>query len=109
MGEFFAGQDDTPSSTLIATAFASGTRNGVRIISTLSLANTVSKLAGNVVSRSWMRKRLGTAPSWICQLRWRACWVTPAAVGFTVQPARWTRRVPSSMKKSTSMVRKESV
>ena len=33
--------------------------------------------------------------------RLRACWVTQAPVGLVVQPARWTRRLPSSMKKST--------
>jgi len=31
----------------------------------------------------------------------RACWVTQAPVGLVVQPARWTRRLSSSMKKST--------
>ena len=30
-----------------------------------------------------------------------ACWVTQAPVGLVVQPARWTRRLPSSMKNST--------
>jgi hypothetical protein len=31
----------------------------------------------------------------------RACWVTQAPLGFAVQPARCTRRLSSSMKKST--------
>jgi hypothetical protein len=35
------------------------------------------------------------------KLRLRACWVTQKPVGFVVQPARWTRRFSSSMKKST--------
>jgi DNA-binding transcriptional LysR family regulator len=32
---------------------------------------------------------------------WRACWATQAPVGLAVQPATWTRRLSSSMKKST--------
>jgi hypothetical protein len=28
--------------------------------------------------------------------RLRACWVTQPPVGFAVQPARWTRRLPTS-------------
>ena len=39
--------------------------------------------------------------SFSVQANWRACWVTQAPVGFAVQPAMWTRRLPSSMKKST--------
>jgi hypothetical protein len=35
------------------------------------------------------------------KLRLRTCWVTQAPVGLVVQPARWTRRFPSSMKNST--------
>jgi hypothetical protein len=35
------------------------------------------------------------------QASWRACWVTQAPLGFVVQAARCTRRLPSSMKKST--------
>jgi hypothetical protein len=33
--------------------------------------------------------------------RLRACWVTQAALGLAVTPARWTRRVSSSMRNST--------
>jgi hypothetical protein len=29
---------------------------------------------------------------------WRACWVTQPPLGFGLQLARWTRRLPSSMK-----------
>jgi len=36
----------------------------------------------------------------LVKLRLRACWSTQAPDGFVVQPARWTRRLPSSMKKS---------
>jgi hypothetical protein len=32
---------------------------------------------------------------------WRACCVTQLPVGLAVHPARWTRRLPSSMKKRT--------
>src|SRR6266516_4807316 len=35
------------------------------------------------------------------QANWRACWVTQPPLGFAVQPARCTRRLESSMKKST--------
>jgi hypothetical protein len=31
------------------------------------------------------------------QTSWRACWLTQAPSGLGVQPARWTRRLPSSM------------
>src|SRR5262249_23624830 len=33
--------------------------------------------------------------------RLRACWVSQLPVGFAVQPARWTRRLPTSRKNST--------
>jgi hypothetical protein len=32
---------------------------------------------------------------------WRACWAAQVPLGFAVQPARCTRRLDSSMKKST--------
>ena len=35
------------------------------------------------------------------QASWRACWVIQAPVGLAVQPAKWTRRLPISMEKST--------
>ena len=35
---------------------------------------TGSKPGTNVASRSRMRKRTGTGPSWIAHLIWRACW-----------------------------------
>ncbi len=44
---------------------------GVRMIVTSAVVKTVSKAAGNVVSRSWMRKRIGNVPSWVCHLRCR--------------------------------------
>jgi hypothetical protein len=64
-----------------------------------SLRKTSSKAMLNLLSRSWIRNRICLkAP---LKLRLRACRVTQAPVGFVVQPARWTRRFPSSMKKST--------
>ena len=41
--------------------------------------------------------------------RLRACWVTQAPFGWAVTPARWTRRVSSSMKHSTCSRRSEMV
>jgi hypothetical protein len=35
----------------------------------------------------------------------RACWVTQAPIGLVVQPARWTRRFPSSRKKKEAAQR----
>ncbi len=42
---------------------------GVRMIVTSSDVKTVSKVAPNLVSRSWIKKRIGTSPSWIFQLK----------------------------------------
>jgi len=41
--------------------------------------------------------------------RLRACWVTQAPSGLAVTPARWTRRVSSSMKNSTYNRRSQTV
>ena len=41
--------------------------------------------------------------------RLRACWVTQAPSGLAVTPARWTRRVSSSMKNSTYSRRSQTV
>jgi hypothetical protein len=63
-------------------------------------AKTVSKPAADLPSRSRMRDLTAPgSPSCRCPLTWRACWVTRAASGAAVHPARWTRREPSSMKK----------
>ena len=43
------------------------------------------------------------------QERLRACWVTQALSGLDVTPARWTRRVASSMKNSTYSRRSQMV
>src|SRR5436190_16686699 len=77
-------------------ALAFGARYGVRTTSSPSDANTASKAGGNFASRSWMRKRGDAPASCIVQARLRACCVTQAAVGWAVQPARCTRRVPTS-------------
>ena len=53
------------------------------------------------VAPETLEQRNLTAPGWLscsCQLNCRAYWATKAASGVAVQPARWTRRVPSAMK-----------
>jgi hypothetical protein len=72
-----------------------------RRISRLSLRKTASKLRLNLLSRSWMRKRSDVGRSDSDQGSWRACWVTQELSGFALQPARWTRRLSSSMKNKT--------
>jgi hypothetical protein len=56
-----------------------------------------------------MRKRGGAPPSCRVQASCRACCVTQAAVGWAVQPAKWTRRVPTSMKNKICKVLSQSV
>ncbi len=80
---------------------ALGARKGVRTIVMPSLAKTASNVGANFASRSWMRKLGGCARSWSDQHTWRACCVTQAVVGWAVQPATCTRRVPISRKKRT--------
>ena len=57
-----------------ANAFAFGARNGVRMISTPSLRKTSSKTLLNLLSRSWIRKRIGVSRSESDRASWRACW-----------------------------------
>jgi hypothetical protein len=64
-----------------------------------SLRKTSSMAALNLLSRSRVRKRIRSDRP--AKLRLPACWATQAPLGLVVQPARWTRRLPSSMKKST--------
>src|SRR6266508_6560756 len=92
-----------------AMALAFGARVGVRTISRPSLRKTASKLEVYLLSRSRIKKRKGAARSAIDQASWRACWVTQMPLGFAVRPARCTRRLPSSMKKSTYNRRSETV
>ncbi len=84
-----------------AKAFARGARTGSRTTLTPSLRKTSSKARVNFASRSRRRKPGRSSPSAIFQDRFRACCPTHAADGWAVQPARWTRRLPSSRKKST--------
>ena len=48
-----------------------------------------------------IRKRAGVARSESDQASCRACWAVQRPSGLAVQPAKCTRRVPSSRKKST--------
>ena len=63
--------------------------------------NTSSKVRLNLLSRSWIKKRIGLGRSGSDQASWRACCVVQGPSGFAVQPATCTRRLPSSMKNST--------
>ncbi len=56
-----------------ANAFAFGAWKGVRITSTPSLRKISSKPCVNLLSRSWMRKRIGVGRSESDQASWRAC------------------------------------
>src|SRR6266545_8122805 len=67
-----------------ANAFACGGRNGVRMISTLSLRKTSSKPRMNLLSRSWIRKRAGVARLESDQASCRACWVVQRPSGLAV-------------------------
>src|SRR5215475_7543345 len=64
-------------------------------------AETSSKACVNLLSRSWIRKRAGVARSESDQASCRACWVVQPPSGLAEQPAKWTRRLLSSRKKST--------
>jgi hypothetical protein len=56
---------------------------------------------GAAEPRSWIRNRIGLGRSASDQASWRACRVVQRPSGLALQPARCTRRVLSSMKKST--------
>jgi hypothetical protein len=72
-------------------------------------AEHVVEAAGElrVVVAQPKRNRRSRSPS--ANSRLRACWVTQAPFGWAVTPARWTRRVSSSMKNSTYSRRSEIV
>src|SRR5207253_2561003 len=76
-----------------------GARIGVWMILVPSLRKISSNEAVNLLSRSWIRNLIRSNTP--VKLRLRACWVTQAPVGLAVQPARWTRRLSSSMKNRT--------
>src|SRR5215210_8074127 len=63
-----------------ANAFAFGARNGVRMISMRSLLKSSSKARLNLLSRSWIRNRIGVWRSGSDQASWRACWGCPQVV-----------------------------
>src|SRR5215218_270875 len=50
-----------------------------------------------------------SAPLASTRRRLRACWATQAPSGWAVTPAKWTRRVPSSMKNNTYRRRSQTV
>jgi hypothetical protein len=64
-----------------------------------SLRNSSSNAAVNLLSRSWIGKRIRSRT--VVKLRLRACWTTQLPDGLGVPPAKWTRRLPSSMKNRT--------
>jgi hypothetical protein len=64
-------------------------------------AEHVVEGAANLASRSRSKKRTGRLRSSNASKRLRACWVTQVPSGLAVTPARWTRRVSSSMKNNT--------
>ena len=80
-----------------AIAFARGARTGVRMMRMSAPANTASKAAVNLLSRSRIKNRNWSARSPRSMSRLRACWVTQAPVGWAVIPAMCTRRVPCSI------------
>jgi hypothetical protein len=57
--------------------------------------------AAELAVASWIRNRIGLGRSVSDHASRRACWVVQRPSGSALQPASCTRRVPSSMKKST--------
>ena len=86
-----------------------GACTGVLMMRTPTAANTASKAAVNLASRSRMRNLRVAAGSPGSISRLRACWVTHGPVGLAVMPARCTRRVPCSMKNNTYKRRRKTV
>jgi hypothetical protein len=56
-------------------------------------ADTSSNAAVNLLSRSWIRNRIGSVRSTNVAMILRACWVAHSPVGFAVMPARYTCRL----------------
>ena len=67
----------------------------------VTVCGTPSNAAANLLSRSWIRNRIGSVRSTNVSTMFRACWVTQFPVGFGVMPARCTCRVASSINTST--------
>src|SRR6266567_7813549 len=63
-------------------------RTGVRIVRMPSVRNTPSKAAVNLLSRSWIKNRIGCVRTTKVSIMFRACWVAHSPVGFAVIPAR---------------------
>jgi hypothetical protein len=83
-----------------AYAFACGARIGVWItFDAFAAEDLVERRRELAVAGSWIRKRIRSNTP--VRLRLRAYCVTQSPVGLVVQPAKWTRRLPSSMKNST--------
>jgi hypothetical protein len=79
---------------------AFGALTGVRITRMPSALNTASKTRVNLPSLSRIRNSRGLSRSGSENTKFLACWVVHAPSGFSVRPARCTRRVESSMKNS---------
>ena len=74
-----------------------GCPDRVRMMRMSAPANTASKAAVNLLSRSRIRNRSCSARSPRSMSRLRACWATQAPVGWAVIPAMCTRRGPCSI------------
>ena len=79
-------------------ALACGARNGMR---TISMSSPETRRLGKLLIAIPNQERKDSGRSASVHVSCRACCVTHAAVGDGVQPARCTRRLPSSMKNST--------
>jgi transposase len=84
-----------------AKAFARGALVGVRMMRMPSARKTSSKLEVNLVSRSRIKNLTGWTRSSSAMVRFLACRTTQGPIGWAVTPVTCTRRVSSSMKKST--------
>src|SRR6266511_5753427 len=90
-------------------SFEGGARTGVRIVRMLSERHTSSNAAVNLLSRSWIKNRIGAVRSTNVSMMFRACWVAHSPVGFAVIPARYTCRVERSMNTSAYSRRNRTV
>jgi hypothetical protein len=71
--------------------------------------HTSSNPAVNLLSRSWIKNRIGSVGSTNVSMMLRACWVAHSPVGFAVMPARYTCRVAISLNTSTYSRRSSTV
>jgi hypothetical protein len=114
--EVAAADDQEPVETLIADGADEPFRVGVRLwclrrrvddLDSPLPSTRCSAAKVNLLSRSWIRKRIRSRT--LVKLRLRACWTTQLPDGLVVQPAKWTRLLPSSMKKRTYRRRRATV